>query len=136
MAEHDGALEGGRLLVAISDAMVGLFREFLGKGPERCKTHWAGRDMVVVLLDGGYTIAERTLYEAGRGAAVQKQRQALHQALEVPSKAIIEELTGRRVVAFLSASHQDPDLSAELFLLESQNEGGLAALASEPSAAE
>lgn len=32
--------------------------------------------------------------------------------------AVIEELTGRRVQAFMSTSHQDPDPQAELFLLE------------------
>lgn len=30
---------------------------------------------------------------------------------------IVADLTGREVVAFLSASRQDPDLRAELFLL-------------------
>ncbi len=29
----------------------------------------------------------------------------------------IEELTEREVVAFMSASHQDPDLSLEVFVL-------------------
>jgi hypothetical protein len=33
-------------------------------------------------------------------------------------KGTVEGLTGRKVIAFLSATHQDPDLSAELFLLE------------------
>jgi hypothetical protein len=31
---------------------------------------------------------------------------------------IVEDSTGRRVTAFLSASRQSPDLRAELFLLE------------------
>ena len=35
---------------------------------------------------------------------------------------MVEELTGRKVAAFLSASHQKPDLSAEIFVLEP--EGG------------
>ena len=34
---------------------------------------------------------------------------------------MIEELTGRKVIAFMNASHQDPDLSAELFVLEPQD---------------
>jgi uncharacterized protein YbcI len=32
--------------------------------------------------------------------------------------AKIEELTGRKVMAFMSANHIDPDLAAELFVLE------------------
>ena len=32
--------------------------------------------------------------------------------------AKIEELTGRKVAAFMSANHIDPDLAAEVFVLE------------------
>ena len=111
-------LQGGQLLVAISAEMVTIFRDFLGKGPERCKTYWAGSDMLVVLLAGGFSVAEQTLFAAGRGAAVQESRMALQETLAERMRGTVEELTGRTVVAFLSASHQEPDLSAELFLLE------------------
>ncbi len=111
-------IKGGQLLVAISGAMVTIFRNFLGKGPERCKTYWVGSDMLVVVLGGGYSTAEQTLFEAGRGAAVQESRLALQQILADEMKAMVESLTGRKVVAFLSASHQEPDLSVETFLLQ------------------
>ena len=113
-SEH---LEGGRLLTELSAAMVTLFRDFLGKGPEHCKAHWAGPDTLMIMLAGGYTTAERTLFAAGRGAAVQESRMALQQTLAERMKKTVEELTGRSVVAFMSASHQEPDLSAEIFVL-------------------
>lgn len=46
-------MEGAELLVAVSAAMVTLFRDFLGKGPKRCKSYWAGPDLLVILLGGG-----------------------------------------------------------------------------------
>jgi len=98
--------------------MVGLFRDFLGKGPDRCKSHWAGPDLLVILLSGGYTVAEQTLYDAGQGQAVQDSRHALQTTLGARMSEMVEQLTGRKVIAFMSASHQDPDLSAELFVLE------------------
>lgn len=110
----------GQLLVTISSRMVTLFRDFLGKGPERCKSYWAGPDLLVILLDGGYTVAEQTLYEAGQGQAVQDSRLRLQRTLASRMRATVEELTGRTVTAFMSASHQSPDLSAELFVLESE----------------
>ncbi len=109
---------GGQLLARLSNAMVVLFRDFLGKGPDRCKAYWAGNDALVVLLVGGYTVAEQTLFEAGQGAAVQASRDALHKTLAARMRETVESLTGRKVTALLSASHQDPDLSAELFVLE------------------
>ena len=93
--EQQERLEGGQLLVALSGAMVELFRDFLGKGPERCKSYWAGRDLLVILLGGGYTVAEQTLYEAGQGQAVQNSRHALQSTLAARMSASVEELTGR-----------------------------------------
>jgi len=30
----------------------------------------------------------------------------------------VEEITGRKVIAFMSANHVEPDLAAEIFILE------------------
>ncbi len=109
--------------MAVCDAMVSIFRDFAGKGPSRCKAHWAGDDTLVVMLDGGYTVAEQTLLEAGHGPQVMASRHAFQNALEARMSETIEELTGRKVLAFMSASHQGPDLSAELFVLEPEHRG-------------
>ncbi|MDQ3356567.1 MAG: DUF2294 domain-containing protein [Actinomycetota bacterium] len=84
----------------------------------------AGSDLVVVLLRGGFTIAEQTLYEGGHESSVRDSRHALQDTLEGRMTDIIEELTRRKVVAFMSASHQDPDLQVELLLLEPEEAGG------------
>lgn len=112
------SLAGGQLLVALSGAVVTLFRECTGKGPEHCKAHWAGENTLVVLLGGGFTGVERTLFQAGHGETVQAQRRALHDSLAQRLTDAVERLAGRRVVAFMSASHQEPDLMAEIFVLE------------------
>lgn len=118
MSDEMEQMQGGRLLVEISNQTVGLFRDLSGKGPSRCKTYWAGPDLLVVLLRGGFTIAEQTLYEAGRGLAVRDARHALQDTIEDRMTTMVERLTGRTVAAFMSTSHQNPDLQAELFLLE------------------
>ena len=118
MSDARDTLQGGQLLVALSNRMVTLFRDFLGKGPECCKSYWAGPDLLVIVLDGGYTVAEQTLYDAGQGQAVQDSRHMLQRTLASRMKTVVEELSGRTVIAFMSASHQGPDLSAELFVLE------------------
>ncbi|MBA2765309.1 MAG: DUF2294 family protein [Thermoleophilaceae bacterium] len=116
-----GQLDGGRMLVALSREIVGIFRDSVGKGPDQCRTYWAGKDMVVVLLSGGYTAAEQTLFEAGRGSTVQESRHAIQQALGARMRSAVESVAGRQVIAFMSASHQAPDLSAELFVFAPQS---------------
>jgi hypothetical protein len=68
-------------------------------------------------MRGGYTVAEETLYRGGRGNAVRTSRHAFHDTTEVRMRATVEATTGRRVVAFLAASHQDPDLTVLTFML-------------------
>lgn len=113
---------GGEVLASISTQIVQLLRDAVGKGPTRCKTHWAGSDMLLVVLGGGYLTSEQTLYAAGRGADVRAGRQALQDVLEERMRAVVEQHVGRRVVAFMSAQHQDPDLQVEIFVLEPQSD--------------
>jgi len=109
----------GELLAAISREIVQVFRDAAGKGPTRCKTFFAGPDVVLVLLGGGYTRGEETLYAGGHADEVAAYRRALQESLEERLKAVVEQATGRRVLAFMSANHKEPDMSAELFVLES-----------------
>jgi uncharacterized protein YbcI len=111
----------GEQLAAISTRLVQLLREAIGKGPTRCKTYWAGDDIVLVLAGGGLLKSEETLFRAGRSEQVMESRRVLHEVLEQPMREIIEEVVGRRVIAFMSASHDDPDLMAEIFVLEPQD---------------
>ena len=49
---------------------------------------------------------------------------------------MIKGLTGRQVAAFMSASHQDPDLTVELFVLEPKVEDSEQPLAAEDQSLE
>ena len=109
---------GGELLASISRRIVQLLARHAGKGPTKCKTHWAGSDTLVVVLGGGYTEAEQTLYERGRAEDVRAYRSAIQDALSADMSNEVESLTGRKVVAFMSCSHQEPDLLVEIFVLE------------------
>jgi len=106
------------MLVELSNRVVQEFRTSVGKGPSKCNSYWAGSDLLVVLLRGGYSVAEQTLFDAGQERAVHDAQHALQNAMENRLTRIVEDLTGRRVAGFLSASRQGPDLRAELFLLE------------------
>jgi uncharacterized protein YbcI len=98
--------------------MVQLLRQSTGRGPTRCKSYWAGEDILLVVLRECYTQSERTLVNEGREDAVLAQRAALQEVLEQSMRETVEQLTGRRVAAVMSASHSDPELSAEMFVLE------------------
>lgn len=107
----------GPLVADISTEVVRLVRQHFGKGPMQAKTIWSD-DVVVTLLRGGFTQAERTLLEAGEGQVVDQARRAMQKVFEREMRAAVERITGRRVEAFLSANHHDPDISVEMFVLQ------------------
>ena len=106
----------GSTLAAISRRMVGLIKDYYGKGPTNARTyHWG--ELVVVLLSGGSTSVEKTLIADGQEQAVIDQRTAFQDAMRPRYKRVIEEEMRREVIAFMSAYHHDPDVNAEIFVL-------------------
>jgi uncharacterized protein YbcI len=109
--------ECGALLEEITRSVVRLHKEYIGQGPTQARTH-IGEDLVVCVLQGGFSRAERTLLERGRPEAVIHQRHALDEALRQPLSDMIERLVERRVVGFTSAVQPDGELSTLVFLLK------------------
>lgn len=111
----------GSILAAISSDLVHLLKQYYGKGPTKARTTYDG-DLVVVLMQGGFTRVEQTLLDSGRGASVIQQRMAFQEVMREKFNGVIERHTGREVVAFMSGSHQDPDMVAEIFVLKSDTD--------------
>jgi uncharacterized protein YbcI len=106
----------GDVLTAISDGMVGLLKEFYGRGPTRTKTYFED-DLVVCVLRGGFSRVEQTLLDGGRGASVISQRMEFQELMRARFEGVIEDATGRRVIGFMSGNQQDPDIMCEVFIL-------------------
>ena len=107
----------GQLAAAISTSVVGALARTTGRGPTQAKTT-LGENGVFVVLQDSLTVGERTLTEAGEGQAVLDLRRRWQRVMEEEITREIEELTGRKVVGFMSDNHIDPDMAVEVFVLE------------------
>jgi uncharacterized protein YbcI len=112
-----GARTPGDVQRNISRRIVALHKEFYGKGPTKAKTYYLD-DIVLLLMRGGFSKVEETLLAEGRGEAVIRQRMAFQEVMLERFRDVIQGETGRNVVAFMSGSHQDPDVTAEVFILD------------------
>jgi len=110
------AREHGDVLTAISDGMVGLLKEFYGRGPTRTKTYYED-DLVVCLLRGGFSRVEQTLLEGGRSSSVIQQRMDFQEVMRERFAAVVADATGRQVIGFMSGNQQEPDIMCEVFIL-------------------
>ncbi len=110
-------LFGGRLLAEITNRIVALMRQHFGRGPIKAKTYVLD-NLIVCVLSDGFTAIERTMMEGGEPDRVLEIRRDFQRMMEVRYSEMIQDLTGRRVLAFLSQSHVEPDLTVEMFLMD------------------
>jgi uncharacterized protein YbcI len=123
MPESSERLMGGALLTALSNAVVRIVREYTGRGPTHART--SIRDnVVVVLMQETLLKAEHSLINDDKGKLVVEMRRSFQQTMRRELSEAVEELTGRKVVAFMSDSHLEPDYSVELFVLEPEPTSG------------
>lgn len=64
------------------------------------------------------TIAEKSLAENGHEKHVKDGRHELHHAIREAAVAAVEDMTGRRVGAYLTDQHHNPDVAVIVFLFE------------------
>ena len=101
---------------AISNLVVRTLSEYTGRGPTKARTHFSD-NLVTVVLQDTLTKGERSLVEDGLTDLVLNMRKAFQGAMRDELTRGIEQTVGRRVVAFLSDNHIDPDYAVEVFIL-------------------
>jgi uncharacterized protein YbcI len=106
----------GPLLASISRAVVRIVHEYTGRGPTKARTSIRD-DIVVVMLQETMLKAEQSLIRDEKDRVVVEIRRTFQQTMREDLSAAVEMLTERKVIAFMSDSHLDPDYSVELFVL-------------------
>lgn len=107
----------GEQCAAISNALVRLHRDYLGRGPTKARTSIRD-DTVVVVLQDTMTKAEHSLVASGQSEDVLRTRHLFQRAMREDIMTAVEQVTGRDAIAFMSDNHLDPDLAVEIVVLE------------------
>jgi uncharacterized protein YbcI len=114
MAEEGSAQ--GQIGVAISNMVVGELAKTTGRGPTQAKTTFSANAVFVVLQDT-LTTGERSLVRAGESETVLDLRRRWQRVIRDSCSRGVEQLTGRKVIGFLSDNQIDPDIAVEVFVL-------------------
>jgi uncharacterized protein YbcI len=100
----------------ISTATVQVLHEYTGRGPTKAKT-LINDDVVTVVLADTLTKGERKLVDSGRSDRVLQLRHDYQLTMRDDLIGIVERQLDRKVIAFMSQNHIDPDLAVEVFVL-------------------
>lgn len=111
----------GPLLASISRAVVRIVHEYTGRGPTKARTSIRD-DVVVVMLQETLLKAEHSLIRDDKADQVVNMRRSFQQTMREDLSEAVAMLTERKVIAFMSDSHLEPDYSVELFVLAPEEE--------------
>jgi uncharacterized protein YbcI len=112
----------GNLRLAISNTLVGIKKQLYGKGPVKAKTY-INDNYVFAVLEGGLTRNEETLLSAGEHRLVRDYRLRFQEAVAPTITTAIEEVTGRKVLAYHSQIVFEPERAFEIFVLDGPPNG-------------
>jgi uncharacterized protein YbcI len=115
--------EGQSVSLAISNALVRLYKDQFGRGPTKARTNFAGPDTIITTLQNSLTPAERNLVALGEHERLRDVRMFFQYASEAQFREIVEEITGRKVWSFVSGIDAERDVSCEIFYLEPGQDG-------------
>jgi uncharacterized protein YbcI len=115
------AERGQSMNAEISNAMVGLKKEFYGRGPTKAKTY-INDNYVFCVLEGGLTKNEETLLKAGEHRLVREFRLRFQEVMTEPTTEAIERITGRKVIGYHSQIVFEPEYGFEIFVLDAPPE--------------
>lgn len=115
---NDVEAEPGRSINAeVSNAMVGLKKEYYGRGPTKAKTY-VNDNFVFCVLEGGLTRNEETLLAAGEHQLVRQFRLRFQEVMAEPVLEAMERITGRKVIGYHSQIVFEPEFCFEIFVLD------------------
>jgi uncharacterized protein YbcI len=112
--------QDGELLADVSNAIVGIFAEYYGRGPTKAKSYMFD-DYLITVLDDLLTTVERTLVDSGRESLVREVRLTFQEAVADRFKEAVTAITGRKVLTYHSQVTFHPSRGFELFVLEPEN---------------
>jgi uncharacterized protein YbcI len=108
----------GLELQELTNAMVRLYKELFGRGPTKARTNYAGPDTLVATIQNSLTAPERNMLELNEHERVREIRMFFQQANKVDFTDAVEQITGRKVWAFVSGIDTHEDVSTEVFYLK------------------
>ncbi|HEX5897466.1 MAG TPA: Na-translocating system protein MpsC family protein [Thermoleophilaceae bacterium] len=110
----------GEALAAVTNGIVGLFREYYGRGPTKAKSFLLDGYIVVCVLEDTMTTVEQTLVKNGNGDMVRQVRLTFQEAMADQFEGVVAAAMGRRVTAYHSQLTMEPDMGFEFFVLEEE----------------
>jgi uncharacterized protein YbcI len=116
---QDGDVRDTSVLVSISNALVTLHKEQFGRGPTRARSHFAGPDALICIMEDALLPAEQSMVELGEARRVQETRVFFQNATADRFIEAVESRLHRKVRSFASATDPIAAVVTEIYIFHS-----------------
>ncbi len=110
--------QSNAVLAEVSNAMVRLHKEQFGRGPTQARSHFAGPDALICVLEEPLLPAEVKMIEMGDDTRVRDMRVSFQVATGDDFIREVESIVNRKVRAFGSAIDTSSNVVFENFVFE------------------
>jgi len=125
LEQHSGTSDSaprGAVVSQLSREIVQLHARLYGRGPTKARSY-IHADYAVCILEEIFTVAERTLIDAGSRQHVMETRAKFQDAVSDQFIEIVEGATGRKVRVFSSQVDIDANMAIEFFVFQPEEDG-------------
>jgi uncharacterized protein YbcI len=116
--KENGESDRNQSLAALSNEIVRIYKEQFGRGPTKVRSHYAGPDILVCVLENTFTPAEKSLQGMGEHQRLREMRLIFQYASAGEFTEAVRRTTGRQVRSFISGIDTNTDIACEMFVLE------------------
>lgn len=102
----------------ISRGVVAIYKEYLGRGPTTVRTVLSDEASITTVHES-LIKAEQSLVASGEAEMVREMRRKFQSAMREEIRSLVEEVTGRESIAFLSDHDTTPDVAVEMVVFAS-----------------
>ena len=99
----------------LAAAMVQIYKRQFGRGPTRSHAAYANKDLLICTLEDSLTPAEKRMAEMNEHQRLRDIRMFFQHACGTEFTTTVEDITGRKVRAFVSGLDTNKDVSSEVF---------------------
>jgi uncharacterized protein YbcI len=107
----------GPALGTVTTALVRLYKDKLGKGPQKASARWVTDDVLAFVLEDTLTPSELTLRSCGADVTVADFRRVLRNAIKRDLEAVVAEALERHVRDSAGTFDVTTGTASELFWL-------------------
>jgi uncharacterized protein YbcI len=115
-AQEASSQPTGDQLREVARALTTAVKTHYGRGPVSSRAHMVEEDVLVVVMRGGATTAEKSMVREGREDDARQFRLAFQDAYGTQIRGIVENITGRTVGSYHSQILFEPDVLFEIFV--------------------